>query len=75
MARTRKSSKEALEEKIEKAQAEVASAKKRYDQAVSNLKELTDMRDAMKKEEIVSAIIKSGRSYDEIMDFLNTSKE
>lgn len=75
MARTRKSSKEALEEKIEKAQAEVAAAKKRYDQAVSNLKELTDKRDAMKKEEIVSAIIKSGRSYDEIMDFLNTSKE
>lgn len=75
MARTRKSSKEALEEKIEKAQAEVAAAKKRYDQAVSNLKELTDKRDAMKKDEIVSAIIKSGRSYDEIMDFLNTSKE
>ena len=34
MARTRKTSKEALEEKIEKAEADVIAAKKRYDQAV-----------------------------------------
>ena len=33
MARTRKTSKEALEEKIEKAEADVIAAKKKYDQA------------------------------------------
>ena len=32
MARTRKTSKEALEEKIKKAEADVIAAKKKYDQ-------------------------------------------
>ena len=40
MARTRKTSKEALEEKIEKAEVDVIAAKKKYDQTTSNLKEL-----------------------------------
>ena len=34
MARTRKTSREALEEKIEKAEADVIAAKKKYDQAI-----------------------------------------
>ena len=42
MARTRKTSKEALEEKIEKAEADVIAAKKKYDQTTANLKELLD---------------------------------
>ena len=62
MARTRKTSKEALEEKIEKAEADVIAAKKKYDQATANLKELLDKRDAIRKEEILSAVVKSGRS-------------
>ena len=33
---------EALEEKIEKAEADVVAAKKKYDQATANLKELLD---------------------------------
>ena len=56
MARTRKTSKEALEEKIEKAEADVIAAKKKYDQATANLKELLDKRDAIRKEEILSAV-------------------
>ena len=71
MARTRKTSKEALEEKIKKAEADVIAAKKKYDQATANLKELLDKRDAIRKEEILSAVVKSGRSYEEIMNFLN----
>ena len=71
MARTRKTSREALEEKIEKAEADVIAAKKKYDQATANLKELLDKRDAIRKEEILSAVVKSGRSYEEIMNFLN----
>ena len=59
MARTRKTSKEALEEKIEKAEADVIAAKKKYDQATANLKELLDKRDAIRKEEILSAVVKS----------------
>lgn len=73
MARTRKTSREALDEKIEKAEADVIAAKKRYDQATANLKQLLDKRDAIRKEEIMEAIVKSGRSYTEIMDFLNVA--
>ena len=51
MARTRKTSKEALEEKIEKAEVDVIAAKKKYDQATANLKELLDKRDAIRKDE------------------------
>ena len=35
MARTRKTSREALDEKIEKAEADVIAAKKRYDHATA----------------------------------------
>ena len=59
MARTRKTSRKALEEKIEKAEADVIAAKKKYDQATANLKELLDKRDAIRKEEILSAVVKS----------------
>ena len=40
MARTRKTSREALDEKIEKAEDDVIAAKKRYDHATAVLKEL-----------------------------------
>ena len=40
MARTRRTSREALDEKIEKAEADVIVAKKRYDHATAVLKEL-----------------------------------
>ena len=49
MARTRKTSKEALEEKIEKAEADVIAAKKKYDQATANLKELLRQAGCHKK--------------------------
>ena len=64
-----------LEEKIEKAEADVIAAKKKYDQATANLKELLDKRDAIRKEEILSAVVKSGRSYEEIMNFLNAGSD
>ena len=38
-----------MEEKIEKAEAGVIAAKKKYDQATANLKELLDKRDAIEK--------------------------
>ena len=44
--------------KIEKAEADVVAAKKEYDQATANLKELLDKRDAIRKEEILSAVVK-----------------
>lgn len=71
MARVRKSNMEALEEKIEKAQSDVTAAKKKYDESTALLKQLLDKRDALKKEELIAAVSKSSRSYEEIMAFLN----
>ena len=67
MARTRKTSKEALEEKIEKAEEDVITAKKKYDEATANLKQLLDKRDSLRKEELIAAVTKSSRSYEEIL--------
>ena len=55
-------------------EADVIAAKKRYDHATAVLKELLDKRDAIRKDEILSAIVKSGRSYEEIMNFLNVEE-
>ena len=40
MSRTIKTSKDALEQNIEKSEVDVIAAKKKYDQATANLKEL-----------------------------------
>lgn len=74
MARTRKTSKEALEEKIEKAEKDVITAKKKYDEVTANLKQLLDKRDALRKEELIAAVTKSSRSYEEILAFLEADE-
>ena len=74
MARTRKTSIEALEEKIEKAEEDVITAKKKYDEATANLKQLLDKRDALRKEELIAAVTKSSRSYEEILAFLEADE-
>lgn len=74
MARIRKTSIEALEEKIEKAEKDVITAKKKYDEATANLKQLLDKRDALRKEELIAAVTKSSRSYEEILAFLEADE-
>ena len=71
MARTIKM--DALELKIEKAQQEVIKTKKAYDAATAALKVLLDKRDAVRKEEIITAIAKSSHTYEEIMRFISGS--
>lgn len=67
----RKTSMSLLEEKIKTAQEEVSKAKKRYDTATSNLQKLLEKRDALRNEELLSAVAKSARSYGEIMQYLS----
>ena len=59
-----------IEEKIEKAQDKVVAAKDRYDAAVAEFKELVAKRDAIRKDELMNAFIKSGKTYEEVMAFL-----
>ncbi len=62
-----------LDEKIENAQQKVIKAKEKYDATVEELKKLMDKRDALKKEELIDAITKSNKSYDEVLAFYKTA--
>lgn len=66
----RKTRMDLLEQKISIAQEEVSKAKKRYDTATSNLQKLLDKQESVRNEELLAAVAKSKRSYDEIMQYL-----
>ena len=61
---------ESLELKIEKVQADVVRAKQKYDRAVAALKDLMDKRDALRRDELITAIMKSSKPYDENLQFI-----
>ncbi len=64
-----------LEQKIEKAQTDVIKMKQKYDAAVAVLKDLMDKRDAIKRDELISAIMKSNKSYEQILQFIQADQE
>ena len=70
----RMASMEALEHKIERAQEQVSRTKKQYDAAIKVLSDLLDKRDALKRDELVKAIMKSDKTYDEVLAFLNNEE-
>ena len=45
-------------------------AKHRYDAVAANLKDLLDKRDALRQKKLLDAIAQSGRSYEEITQYL-----
>lgn len=59
-----------IDEKIERAEENVAKLKAKYDAAVKELYDLIKKKQELQKEELISALVASSRSYDEIMDFL-----
>lgn len=59
-----------IDAKIEKAKASIERSKAKYDTAVDELEKLMVKRDEMKREELITEIMKSSKSYDEIMKFL-----
>lgn len=56
--------------KIEAAKQLLEKAKLRYERAAANLKALLDRRDEERKRELLDAIGKSDRTYDEILNFI-----
>ena len=64
-----------IEEKIEKAQDKVVAAKDRYDAAVAEFKELIAKRDAIRKDELMKAFVESGKTYEEVMAFLQEGSD
>ena len=73
MARVRKAGTTVatIDQQIEKAQEKVIKTKQAYDAATDALQKLLDKRDAKRKDELWSAILKSGKSYDEILGFIS----
>lgn len=64
-----------LEQQIEKAQEKVIKTKQGYDDAVDALQKLLDKRDTKRKEDLWNAIIKSEKSFDEILKFINAGQK
>ncbi len=70
MARTKTIS--SIDSEIAKTQEMLAKAKTRYDSLAKELTTLMDMKREMQSQEIMAAFIKSGKSYNEIMNFLDS---
>lgn len=66
---------DALETKIERGQLQVSKTKTQYDEALAKLSDLLDKRDALKRDELVKAILKSDKTYEEVLGFLGTVAE
>lgn len=73
MARQRKNSM-SIDEEIIKQEEQVSKSKAKYDADVKKLKDLYAKRDEMKKKELLEAVEKSSKTYDEIMLFLKTEE-
>lgn len=63
-----------IDEKIERAQAAVISAKEKYDTAVNELKELQEKKKELQGKELLEAFSQSSRSYEEVIRFLRVEE-
>ena len=68
--RTRRSV--SIDEKIQSVREVSARTKARYDKEVSFLKFLLDKRNEIRKNELMKAIEKSDRTYEEILRFIRS---
>lgn len=73
MARPRKEI--SFKDEIAKQEEKVARSKAKYDADVMRLKDLYAKQDEIKKKELLKAVDKSRKSYEEILTFLQEEKE
>ena len=71
----RKVNTDTLDVKIEQQKAALEKAKAKYEAEKETLAELIKLRNEMRKEELMEAVIKSDRSYAEIMAFIKGAPE
>jgi len=64
-----------LEERIEIAQAKVSKLHRPYQDAVEELSRLLDERDKNREELLLEAVANSKRSYEEIMEFVQSDPD
>ena len=63
---------DAVNQQIEAAEAEVIKAKKKYDEPTDKLKSLLDKKKALQTEKLMNAVMKSSRSYEEILRYVQS---
>lgn len=63
-----------IDEKIEKAEAAVAEAKKKYDAALDELEKLVTRKKQLDEKRILDAYHASNKTAEEIVAFLNSEK-
>lgn len=64
-----------FDEKIEKAEAAVISAKEKYDKALDELEKLVTKRKQLNDKRLLEAYHTSERTIDEIIEFLRAGKK
>ena len=69
MARPRKNN-ITIDEEIIKQEEQVSKSKAKYDEDVKKLKDLYAKKDEMKKKELLAAVEKSSKTYEEILRYL-----
>ena len=62
-----------IDDKIEQQKLVVSKAKDRYESELEQLNQLMKKRDELRNNELIQTIEQSNRSFEEIMNFLNTS--
>lgn len=67
----RKKSTESIDAEINKVKADMSKLQDRYDKLADKLKGLQEQKRQIEADAIMDAYLKSGKSYDEIMTFLN----
>jgi len=71
MAKTRRRrTTKSIDSKIDAAKTKLERAKARHEKAAKDLETLMDERDEIRKRELLEAIGKSGRTYEEILNFI-----
>ena len=61
-----------IDDRIEQQKLVVSKAKDRYEAELEQLNQLMKKRDELRNKELLQAIEHSNRSFEEIMDFLDT---
>ena len=70
----RKVNTDTLDAKIEQQKAVLEKAKTKYETEKETLSELIKLRNEMRKEELMEAVIKSEHTYAEIMAFIKSTE-
>lgn len=70
--RGRKITAESLDEKITKAQEKLVTAKKAYDAAAQELRELLEKRDSIRKDDLYNRFVNSNWSYDQVLNLFSS---